>query len=346
LLDSKEPDFPRIIASNAGALDGDTNDVSLIWVDRNSEIHILENLQATSFDPNSKKLTYEAPNDSIGGIIVDRNGKIAGLVSQVQDGIATVTQLSTILPRLPHSGREFFDFTRSPISKDKEAMLKDAAACLVKVHCKRNQTVNQASFNSNIEIIPDGDESSKRVFVEEFDANFKDNGQVEFCSLDGENEAFRLPCFLGYPGMTSIVEFPKKRDKSKWQFTKILKLGPPGNDRILVPNTKNSEKLRQVNVLDEYQIVEESDDYMIIERKFAVQSLGPNTFQWDIPAGFPFRAIGKFTYRYDKSLKLATSIAFEGIEQKKLSKDVIAPLRSSFEMISIPENQTSEIKSN
>jgi len=44
----KRPDFPRVIASKLGDLNGDTKGVNLIWVDRNSKIRVVENLDATA----------------------------------------------------------------------------------------------------------------------------------------------------------------------------------------------------------------------------------------------------------------------------------------------------------
>ena len=346
----KRPDFPRVIASDAGALNADTKGVSLIWVDRNSEIRILENLDATGVDPKSNEITFELPNDSTGGIIVDDAGRVAAMVTSVQDGIGTVRQMSTVLKKSESvTARDVLDFSRLPVSKDKPGKLREAAACLVQFHCKRNPTTTQAVFTSNIEVVRGNDESSKQLFNDQYDVNFSETGQInQFSMIQGNGG--RLPGFLGFPGLTSIIELPSNKGKSEWQVKKKLQLGPSGNDRILVPSTGDSNELNQVIQTDDYRILNETPDYLMIERKYAVKSASsdpaPNSQTGDIPSGFPFMVEGKFTYRYDKALKLATSVVFQGVEQKRVSNDLVVPMNLSFEMKSMPEERVSVSEAN
>lgn len=342
---TKRPDFPRVIASDAGALNADTKGVSLIWVDRNSEIRILENLDATGVDPTSNEVTFNLPNDSAGGIIVDEAGRVAAMVSDVRDGVGTVRQMSTVLLQTRVTARQVLDFSRLPLSEDKAGKLREAAACLVQVHCKRKQLATHAGFTSSIETLRGSDESSKRLFNDQYDVNFSQTGQIYHFSKGQEN-GYHLPGFLGSPAMTSIIEFPATPGKSEWQIEKTLGLGPVGEDgngRVLVPKTSDSNELNHVIQTDDYRILEDTPDYLMIERKYVVKSVATKPSEkspvWDIPAGFPFEVEGKFTYRYDKALKLATSVVFEGVEQKQVSKDIVVPLKLSFKMNSISDEQ-------
>ena len=338
----KRPDFPRVIASDAGDLNENTKGVSLIWVDRNSEIRILENLDATGLDPESNEVTFKLPNDSTGGIIIDDAGRIAAIVSNVKNGIGTVRQMSTVLKTTRIKAREVMDFSRLPVSKDKAGKLREAAACLVQVHSKRKQLATYATFESKIEALRGNDESSKELFNDQFEVNFTGTGQIAHFSMTQGNGC-RLPGFLGFPGMASIVEFSLTPGKSEWQVKKLLELGPEGNDLILVPKTIGSNELRHVIQTDDYRILEDTPDYLTIERKYIAKSVSPEVEKKspieDIPAGFPFQVEGKFTYRYDKALKLATSVVFEGTEQKQVSEDLVVPLSLSLKMEAVGENK-------
>ena len=341
----KRPDFPRVIASNTGELNGDTKGVTLIWVDRNSEIHVLENLDATGYDEKTTDVTFELPNDSLGGAIVNSSGQIAGLVSDVQNGTGTVTQISAILSRIRETGDELFDFARMPVAEDQAGKIREASACVAQLACKRNQLSTHAAFRSNIETQRGDDESSKQLFADRYDVNFKDSGQINHLSMY-EGKGCRLPGFLGPPGTAAIIEFSDKPDDTEWKIVKNLSLGPTGNDRILVKDSRNTNELNHVVQTDNYRVVEETEDHLIIERDYLAKSAltepKEGSLQWDIPTGFPFHVKGKFTYRYDKSLKLATSVKFEGVEQKQLTKDLAVPLNLSFQMTSIPAEEIDE----
>ncbi len=341
----KRPDFPRVIASDAGALNENTKGVSLIWVDRNSEIHILENLDAIGLDPESNEVTFELPNDSVGGVIVDDAGRIAAIVSSVKDGIGTVRQMSTVLIDTHVTAREVLDFSRLPVSKDKAGKLQEAAACLVQVHSKRKQLTSYATFESKIEASRENDETSKELFNDQFEVNFTEAGQIVHFSMT-QGTGYRLPGFLGYPAMASIVEFPATPGKTEWQVKKLLELGTEGNELILVPKQSGSNELQNITQTDDYRILEDTADYLTIERKYIAKSASTQADQkspiWEIPAGFPFQVEGKFTYRYDKALKLATSVTFEGVEQKQVSEDLVLPLSLSFKMEAVSEEDQQE----
>ena len=334
----RRPDFPRVIASDASALNGDTKGVSLAWVDRNSEIHTLEDLDATGWDPNTNEVTFEVPYDSAGGIIIDDAGKVAGLVSKVEDGIGTVTQISTIKDKVPLAAAEIFDFSRLPIAKDKAGKLREAAACLVQVHCIRDQSFTHAAFTSDIEVLRGTDQSSKQVFNDKFEFSFQKTGEAGHFSMT-QGAGCRLPGFLGFPGTTSVIAFPKDSSKSEWKIENRLKLGPVGNERMLVGSLNGDNELDQIIQTDEYQVLEDTPEYMTIERNYVAKSatIDPDESpEGAAPPGYPFLVEGRFTYRYNKALKLATSVVFEGVEQKRISEGVVVPMNLSFEMKSIP----------
>ena len=345
----KRPKFPRVISSDAGELNENTKGVSLIWVNRNAQIRILEDLDATGLDPESKEVTFDLPNDSAGGVIIDDQGRITAIVSDVKDGVGTARQMSTVLLNTERvTARDVLDFSRLPVSKDKAGQLREAAACLVQVHAKRQQITTHAAFESNIEASRGSDDSSSQSFDDRYEVNISDDGQITHTS-EIRGSACRLPGFLGLPAMTSIIEFSPIPGKSQWKVEKNLKLSSEGNNLFLVPRTKDSNEFKHVTQTDEYRILEETPDYMTIERKYVAKSTSTQTGQespiWDVPAGFPFNIEGKFTYRYDKALKLATSVVFEGVEQKQISKDLVVPLNLSFEMKSISDQADDESES-
>ena len=337
-ISPKRSDFPRVIASDSEELNGDTKGVTLIWVDRNSEIRVLENLDATGFDPQSTNVTFEVPAESVGGVIVDSSGKIAGLVSNVQNGTGTIVQTSKIFRRLRKTRDELFDLSRLPVASDQAGKIREASACVAQLVCKRSQPSTHVAFKSNIETQRGEDPTTKQVFSDRYDVNFKDSGEIGHFALY-QGKGCRLPGFLGAPGTAAIIQFPATPDKTEWRIQKKLSLGPSGNDRILIKDSRNTNQLNHVLQTDVYRIVKETEDHLMIQRDYLAKSVlsepKKGALDWDIPAGFPFHVQGRFTYRYDKSLKLATSIEFEGVEQKHLSKDLVVPLNLSFQMTSM-----------
>jgi len=339
----KRPDFPRVMASNSSDLNGDTKGVNLIWVDRNSKIHVLENLDATGYDAQTTNVTFKVPDQSLGGAIVNASGQIAGLVSDVQNGIGTVVQIPKIIDKLHQQGDEIFDYVRTPNSEDQAGKIREASACIAQLVCKRAQLSTHVAFQSNIETQRGQDRSSRQLFIDRYDANFRDSGKIDHFAMY-EGKGCRLPGFLGPPGAAAIVEFSEKPgEKTRWKIVKNLSLGPSGNDRILVKGSRNTNVLTHVAQTDNYRVVKETENHLIIERDYLAKSVltepKEGSLQWDIPAGFPFHVKGKFTYRYDKSLKLATAIKFQGVEQKQLTEGLVVPLNLSFQMTSIPAEE-------
>ncbi len=343
----RRPDFPRVIADNKGQLSAQTKGVTLIWIDRNAEIHLLENLDAVGYDEASTDVNFEIPNDSTGGIIVDQAGKIAGLVAKVENGIGTVTQISKLILNLRDSGEEVFDFYNAPFSDDKAGKLSEASACLVQLICKRHHQGTHAAFNSHMEVQQGTDRTSRQTFDDQYDINFRQSGRIDHFSIH-EGKGCRLPGFLGLAGMTCIVDFPQDANKTQWRVERRLTLGPPGNERDLIRDISDTNELNHVTQKNDYRIINESDTHLTIERKYVAKSVlsepKEDSLQWDIPAGFPFHVEGKFTYQYDKSLKMATSVVFEGVEHKNLAQDVVAPQSLSFKMTAMPPEEIDESK--
>jgi len=230
-----------------------------------------------------------------------------------------------------------------PNSEDQVGKIREASACIAQLVCKRVQLSTHAAFQSNIETQRGQEQSSKQAFIDRYDVNFRDSGKIDHLVMY-EGKGCRLPGFLGPPGAAAIVEFSEKPDeKTQWKIVKNLSLGPTGNNRILVKDPRNTNVLTHVVQTDSYRVVKETENHLIIERDYLAKSVltepKKDSLKWDVPAGFPFHVKGKFTYRYDKSLKLATSIQFQGVEQKQLTEDLAVPLNLSFQMTSIPAEE-------